>query len=259
MHSEIVLEPDVQNWIEHICEPQRLLLAWQAPDQFGNRFRWAVGEISRTKDDYLFRYFEGPEFESFNQGKSYSKLLSMGYHGYPAFDPREINHTRNVLAPFLRRLASRGRSDFDAYTRYYHLHPDVQISDFALLGITEAKLPSDGFSLVNTLDEAAPSCDLFLEVAGHRYYRENLPGGSLIGKSVELIPEPNNKHDPNAVMVRLHKKCIGYINRLQTRTFKAWISEDRVSALIERLNGDIDRPRLFIFVRVKPRRQERVA
>jgi hypothetical protein len=253
MHSLSLLEPNVQNWIEHVWEPKQLLLAWQAPDHFGNRFRWAVGEISREGDNYALRYLQGSEFESLNQGKTVPELLALGYRGYPAFDPRQIRHAQNVLPILMRRMPPRGRADFSDYKRLFRLPPDTSVSDFTLLGITEAKLPNDGFSLVDRLDGTAPHRELLLEVAGHRYYHSNLPRGNVVGDPVALVPEPENKFDRNAVMVRFHGLCVGYINRLQTDTFSLWLSERRVTGVVERVNGNPQRPRLFIFVRVVPR------
>ena len=250
MPSPLLFKTELQNWIEHVVEPRRLVLAWQAPDQFKERFRWAVGEISQTENDYLFRYFEEAEFQSRNQGKTISAIQELGYRGYPAFNPKQNRHTQNVLAPFLRRIASRGRGDFDSYRSYFRLPAKIAVSDFTLLGITEAKLPGDGFSLVDQLENTEASRELYLEVAGHRYHRSNLPNRDILGEAVEFVREPENLFDQNAVMVQLNGNCIGYINRLQTNAFARWIVERRVSGVVERLNGDSDRPRLFIFVRV---------
>jgi hypothetical protein len=97
------LEPEVVNWIEHVCEPDSLILAWQAPDQLGDRYRWAVGELSQNDSTCVFRYFErGAEFDRLNAGRTYQELLDLGYQGYPAFDPKRIVHTSNALGPFLR-------------------------------------------------------------------------------------------------------------------------------------------------------------
>jgi hypothetical protein len=246
------LVTDVQNWIEHVVDPQRLFLAWQAPDQFGDRFRWAVGEISRDEGNYTLRFLRGPQFEGLNQARTESQLDALGYRGYPAFSPRQVVHTQNVLAPFLRRVPPRGRPDFNEYKEQFRLRPDTAVSDFALLGITEAKLPSDGFSLVDPLEGEALPRELLLEVAGHRYYRKLLPQPPLIGQSVEIVPEPDNKHDPNAVKVQIGGLCVGYINRLQAKAFSRWLSQARVTAVVERVNGNSDKPRLFIFVRVTP-------
>src|SRR5882757_7708851 len=99
MPSPSLLMPDA-NWLEYICEPKRLILAWQAPDQFGVRFRWAVGEISQESAGFEFRYIEGSEFETLNQGKNAAELQRLGYRGYPAFDTRQTRHAQSVLAAF---------------------------------------------------------------------------------------------------------------------------------------------------------------
>jgi hypothetical protein len=124
------------------------------------------------------------------------------------------------------------------------------VSDFGLLGRTEAKLPSDGFSLVDPLNGANARCDLMLEVAGYRYYA---PVADLtVGDSLTIQREHNNEHDPNAVAFRVADQKIGNINRLQADTFQQWLSEREVSAIVERLNGLPGRPRAFAFVRVRP-------
>ena len=72
-----------------------------------------------------------------------------------------------------------------------------------MLGYTEAKLPNDGFSLVNPLECQGDHFDLMIEIAGFRYYLDEHPPVQ-VGEVVSFKPEPTNEHDPNAVMV-----CVG--------------------------------------------------
>jgi HIRAN domain len=249
----------MENWIEHVAEPRRLFLAWQAPDHVGDRFRWAVGMLETRGDVCTLRYFgEGPEFRSLNQGRAYDELLACEYQGHPAFSLKREVHDRGVMAAFMRRLPPRSRPDFDEYKRQFRPRSDFGLSDFALLGQTEAKLPSDGFSVVDPLDAQMDWCELMLEVAGHRYYARDALG-IFIGQPVEIKPEPDNLRDPNAVQVCADSRRIGYINRLQAPTFLSWLSENRVTGVIERLNGNPERPRAFIFVRVRPARAHAAA
>jgi hypothetical protein len=161
-------------------------------------------------------------------------------------------HSDGVLSTLMRRLPPRNRPDFREYKRQFRLSDSLELSDFALLGQTEAKLPSDGFSVVDPLNPEAASCDLMLEIAGYRYYVREQPLGVGIGNPVELLPEPDNPKDPNAVKVAIGERTIGHINRLQAPTFLRWLAKRHVTAVIERLNGNPDRPRAFIFVRVRP-------
>lgn len=60
-----------------------------------------------------------------------------------------------------------------------------------------------------------------LEVVGESNYQEalnRLAGGKTEdGHEIEciamLIPEPDNRHDPNAVMVQIEGKLVGYLSR----------------------------------------------
>jgi hypothetical protein len=241
------------NWIERVAEPRRLVLAWQAPDHLGDRFRWAVGLLDFDDAQCVLRYLRaGAEFMSFNQGRTYDQLLALDYQGYPAFNLRREVHDQGVMETLMRRLPPRTRPDFQDYERHFRLGADLDLSDFALLGQTEAKLPSDGFSVVDLLDPETDWCDLMLEIAGFRYYVRDEPLRVGVGHRVEIRAEPDNPHDPHAVEVSVGARRIGYINRLQAPTFLSWLSTRRVSGMIERVNGDPQRPRAFIFVRVRP-------
>ncbi|WP_441261142.1 HIRAN domain-containing protein [Bradyrhizobium sp. 521_C7_N1_3] len=244
----------MENWIRKAPQPSQLFLAWQAPDQFGDRFRWAIGVLRRDGSDFAFRYLkEGPEFEAANQGRTLSEIRSLGYDGYPAFKIRDEVYKGDIGSVFMRRLPPRTRSDFGEYKQQFRLAPEVMLSDFSLLGVTEAKLPSDGFSLVDPLDAGETECELMLEIAGFRYYVADLPRRPNIGDVVTIAAEPESKFDPNAVKVCLDGRKIGNINRLQCQTFLRWLPDRRVSAVIERLNGSATKPRAFIFTRIRPK------
>ena len=241
----------MSSWIERVVEPDRLLLAWQAPKPTTSRFRWAVGEIERRGNGQTFRYLcDGPEFARLNDGRSYEEPQAAGYVGYPAFTPRAEPFDQAVMSAVRRRLPSRERSDYADYLEHFRLTPDTVISDFALLGLTGATLPSDGFSIVDPLDNPHPGRDLFMEVAGYRHYayEARLQGG----EAVTFALEPLNPHDPNAVIMRVDDRAIGYVNRLRTGAFRAWVAEGRLRGVVERLNGRPDHPRAFVFVQVDP-------
>src|SRR5262245_59890083 len=110
------------NWIEHICEPSRLLLAWQAPEHMKDRKRFAVGELVRVGNDCTLRYFENDEVR---------EAKNLGFAGYPAFRLERTEYP-NALSTFLRRLPPRGRPDFSNYIAHFRLPPSVAMSDFAL-------------------------------------------------------------------------------------------------------------------------------
>jgi hypothetical protein len=246
------------NWIEHICELRRLILAWQAPDNTGVRFRWAVGELTPNAGAMNLRYFSGEEFSRLNHGKTVEELSALGYRGYPGFRIKDAMHSNGVLEAFMRRLTPASRSDFAEYRQHFRLKPESKLSDFAMLGYTEGKLPSDGFSVVNPLECANERFELMLEVAGYRYYAKETRATS-VGDIASFQPEPSNEHDPNAVMVRVDGQRIGYVNRLQAPAFHRWLKDRQIEAVIERVNGNADRPRVFVFVRVTPSSRQAAA
>jgi HIRAN domain len=232
----------VDRWITHISEPSRLLLAWQGPDPHGDRTRFAVGELLLSGSDVTLRYLSGPEVE---------KAKKLGFQGYPAFKLDQQEHRQGVLAAFLRRLPPRARPDFDAYKAQFRLKSDLGLSDFALLAYTGARLPSDGFSVVDTLEDVRAPSELVLEIVGHRHWVAKLKSPLRVGEALDLLPEPENPVDKNAVVVKARGDLVGYVNRLQTATFHKLLREGSVEATLDRLNGSSDRPHAFMFVRVR--------
>ena len=240
----------MEHWIQHICEPSRLLLAWQSPDPSGERTRFAVAELVPDGADCILRYLEGPETQ---------RAKELGFVGYPAFDIDQSEHRGGVLAAFVRRIPPRVRSDFAAYKAQFRIKPELRLSDFALLAYTGAKLPSDGFSIVDTLEGTCPPCEFVLEVAGYRHYTDKLSPPPAIGAAVQLVAEPENVVDKSAIAMKVSGQIIGYINRLQTAAFHRWMRAKDIDAVVERLNGPTDRPRAYVFVSVRNRDSARLA
>ena len=242
----------MEHWIRDARDPQRLFLAWTAPDHIPDRFRWAVGVIEPKGVTSSLRYFHSEaEFASHNSGKSLNDLRTLGYLGYPGFRPRREPYLEAGIA-LSRRLPPRSRPDFNEYKRQFRLAPEVQFGGFALLGRTEAKLPSDGFSVVDPLDPGAEDTDLLMEVAGYRYYVADLAQSLKVGDKVEVCAEPDNEKDPGAVQLLVRGQKIGNVNRLQAPTFREWLGRQHVFGAVERLNGSPEKPRAFVFVSVRP-------
>jgi hypothetical protein len=183
--------------------------------------------------------------------KDFQKALELGFIGYPAFPLKQPEYREGVLELLRRRLPPRSRSDFGEYLQRFGLPRNATLSDFALLGYSEAKLPSDGFSVVNDFEDVKGDFEFVTEIAGFRYY-----GGmsmvipEVIGSPVGFRPEPANKHDRNAVRVELNGVLIGYVNRLQSCAFLRWLEAGHVSAQIHRIDGSPVRPQVHMFVSV---------
>jgi hypothetical protein len=240
-------------WIEYPPEPKELLLVWQAPPSVADRLLWAVGRLRRVGDEARFDYLGGEEFAALNLGRSPENLREAGYSGYPAFDiekrPPEGFRDR-VLEAFLRRLPPATRADFSNYLAHYHMRMTVWRSPFALLAVTEARLPSDGFSLVDPLDASAYCVDFVFEIAGFRR-TEGENAEIKIGDSLALEPEPSDECDRQAVRLKAAGCPIGYVNRLQSKVIREWLDQREIGCWITRLNGPSDAPRAYAFLRVR--------
>jgi hypothetical protein len=249
------LEPELDHWIDHPSDPSELILAWRAPEVVDDRTRWAVGLLRRTDGGGIFRYFNDQEFTELNGGRPRSILRSQGYAGYPAFDIAKQppgGFTENVLEAFARRLPPPSRPDFKLILEHYRVRNTATLSTMSLLALTEAKLPSDGFSLIDRLSPTASCLEVVFEIAGHRHNaacRDRL----VVGQPLTLKANPTNEHDMHAVRVEANGELIGYINRLQAEAVGQWLQCREVSAWLVRLNGKTDHPRAFAFVSVRPR------
>ena len=229
------------HWITKVREPRRLVVVWQPADGSGDRRRRAIAEVVKEGENVRFSYLRGtPDYE---------EAFQQGFLGYPAFRLAQVDHTQGVMAALLRRLPPRSRQDFPVYLAALRIPVSLPISDFALLGVSEAKLPGDGFSLVDPLEDLRAPADLMMEIAGYRHNAPSLTDLD-IGKPVLFIPEPTNAFDPHAIKIMLGEKKLGYINTVQARAFGEILHDCRVSAVIERLNGKPDKPRAFIFAEI---------
>jgi len=245
----------MEHWIEHPSEPTKLVLAWQAPDAISDRMRWAVGCLEKTGDAGRFRYLDDAEFAALNAHRTREELKGYGYSGYPAFDiakQPEGGFIEGVLEAFARRLPPPGRPDFRQFLEHFRFRGSASLSTMELLALTEAKLPSDGFSLVDRLDPEADCVEVMFEIAGHRH-NAGTRARLVVGDPLALVADPTNPHDANAVRFEAGGSLIGHVNRLQAETVGRWLRDRQVSAWLIRLNGKPEAPRAFAFVQVRPK------
>lgn len=237
--------------LPHIMEPKRLLVVWQtlredSECQSGTGKRYIVGELERVHDNILLRYFVNSQ--------DFKDALKRGFKGFSIFDVTQEVHELNVMKTLERRIPPRQRTDFDNFLIYHRIDPAIreQMTDFALLGYTSGKLPGDGFSFVHTFEEAPIPCEVTIDVAGIRHYKDSLPPlETLIDVPVNFKLDPANPEDPRAVAIEIQGGVrIGYVNRAQTHTFHQWLRHYRVEGIIERVNGAVDRPNILLYIKV---------
>jgi hypothetical protein len=227
------------NYITHILEPKRLLLVWQGPEGT-KRTRFSVAELLRQGEEAVrFRYLSNTS--------DFASACAEGFVNYPAFRKTDQTYDLGVVDTFIRRLPPRTRGDYGQYLEQFRLVPDKRISDFALLAYTGAKLPGDGFSIINPLEDVAGPCEILIEVAGFRHASE-LPQDHLRpGDMASFVPESDNMHDLNAVAIFVRGRKIGYVPRQQAGAIRKWCQTDTFSAQVERVNGRPERPLIYLF------------
>jgi len=231
--------------LQNLIEPKRLLMTWQPSDEGASpRTRRVVGCVEKDGNEVVFRYLkEHPDFQMAQQN---------GFTGYSAFriDEKTSEFRQGVLEAFLRRIPPRKREDFNEYLAQHRLPFPFPLGDFALLGYTGAKLPSDGFALVPDFQIGDVPCDFLLEIAGLRHCISDVSNLS-VGDAVEFEIDTNNPVDHDSVGVMHNGTRIGYVNRAIRDVFRQWLNSGMVKAKIERINGKPDRPLVYLFTQVR--------
>jgi hypothetical protein len=254
-------------YIEHIVEPDRLLLSWQSSIPGENRLRMFVAELIRNgNDDANLVYLK--------ESEDFLRAQSLGFEKYTGFDTEKEVH-ENVLGSFMKRLPPRTRGDFGRFLEALRIKPDAkaEISDFALLGYSGAKLPDDDFTVIHPFENASTPFELMLPVQGYRYYKDQLPFAALTkNMQAEFEAEPENPKDPEAIKIIINGVRAGYVSRGLTGSFHKWIQSGlkisacrgltgsfhkwiqsglKISAYVERINGTEQIPEIYLYVLVK--------
>ena len=231
-------------YITHIVEPKRLLLSWQTSQPGKGRRRMFVAELIRNGcDANLIYLFNSDEFR---------KAQSLGFKEYTGFPVDQQRHEK-VLSTFIKRIPPRSRGDFGKYLESMRIRKDAEISDFALLGYSSAKLPDDDFTIIHTFEDAVPPFEFLLHVQGYRYCKEQLPFGSIeLGQNATFCAEPGNEIDPKAIKIIIGEVHVGYVCRGLTESFHKWFEMGyNINASIERKNGTVERPEIYLYVSVE--------
>lgn len=235
--------------LRYIVEPDRLLMTWQPQeDEAAPRTRRVIGVVlRRSNDTFGFRYLTDTE--------DYREAVSCGFKGFPAFKQQDAEINQGVVEALTKRLPPRKREDFGEYLTLHRLPSPFPASDFALLGYTRARLPSDGFELTPVFSPDKVPCELIIELAGTRYVLGSDVSDLRIGDSVEFRLDPENTVDSDAILAYHRGRPLGYVNRALRDVFHQWMERWAISAVIERLNGKPDRPLVFVRVQVSPGEQ----
>jgi hypothetical protein len=230
--------------ITHLKEPTRLLLAWNMT----GKTRRVVGVINKLENGVVtLKYSQETE--------DFEAAIREGFERIPAFRSLGLEHTSGVMDYFMSRITSRKREDFGDYLNSIGISEKNKdmISDFALLGYGEGRLPSDGYHVVNDYSDVDLPIEFVSELSGVQFcdYAETTKD-LIVGQPLDVIPEPNNEYDCNAIAVYNKDRKLGYINRIQAKTVCNWIeSGAKVTGSLHRKNGLPTAQRLFLFIQAQ--------
>lgn len=231
-------------FIEHIVEPTRLLLYWQAEESC-TRSRYHVGELMKCEDgNIILKYDHG--------GYEFEQAKRLNFQGHPAFKLDQAEHSHQVQEAFMRRLPPRSRRDFVRYIELKGISSTAEISDFALLGYSGAKLPNDGFELMHPFDEPPREFEFVLEVAGFRHESEISTDSLTLGSLIQFRPEPVNQYDSQAIRVEHNGLKLGYVARSNLPLMHRMLQQGAdIMGEVFHTNGTAERPLVYLMTRIK--------
>jgi hypothetical protein len=203
-----------------------------------------VAELIRSGDDANLVYLKDSE--------EFSKAQSLEFEGYPGFAIEKDVH-KNVLTSFMKRLPPSSRRDFGRFLDALRIKSDTEITDFALLGYSGAKLPDDDFTIIHPFENASPPFELLLPVRGYQHYKDQLPLADLsTDMQAGFEAEPDNPWDSEAIKIIINGVRVGYVSRGLTGSFHKWMQSSlAISAYVERINGTEQNPEIYLYVLVK--------
>jgi len=180
---------------------EALRLAWR-PRNEGARL--VVGTVSREAESFRFRY----------DGIDLATAQASGFQGYPGLpvEPDTVYNGRAMEA-FRARLPQPKRPDRERLLGLWGVSAD-ETDPFVLLGATGGRLVTDAFEFLPVLRPVAGTWFL-TPMAGSRYYTNSedlrqIPSGARF----DLVPEPENIHDPRCLRLDFDGRPVGYLRKV---------------------------------------------
>ena len=206
---------------------REMWLIWKDPVE---RRRYKIGILSYENNKYKFQYV-GPELDN---------ALKVGFKDFPGFDDLKKQYeSNNLFANILTRLPNKSRPDYLEILNSYNL--EIYSDNMEILKATKGRLLTDNFEFVPAFDISKVEFD----VAGTRHCDDVkfCVSNDLINVNdrLNLVLEPTNKYDSNAIKVLLMKNGksyhLGYVPRYYTEELSKLLKDNiEYSAMVQSLN-----------------------
>lgn len=227
------------NYIRHIVEPRKILLAWQTAAGTGKKRR-IVAEIIKENNDIRLEYL--------THTNDFNEALALGFSRYPGLPVRDKIHS-NVMDVFSKRLPPRTRNDFNKYLNSLRIPDDIELSNFALLGYSGARLPDDDFVFIHPFDTAKAPFEFLMLIPDFSYDRTcrlTVKEGTPV-----IFEKEGNSSAVPGIKIMSEDKKIGHVDPVLLPRFHKWIDGGlSISPVIERVNGSKDKMKIYLFVSV---------
>lgn len=206
---------------------EKLWMIWKAPV---SRRRFIIGELSKNKNIYCFKYIN-PELEDAKEN---------GFSYFPGFNDLSKTYTSNTLFKNIEtRLPNPSRPDYLEILNLYDLETDS--NQMEILRATKGRLLTDNFEFVPPFDRNKIEFD----IAGtsHHLLDEEVRKVLRINDNLELEQEPDNKEDRYAIKVLYEigdkRVLLGYVPRYYSKDLTDLLDKGtKYSAKIESLKLD---------------------
>lgn len=193
-----------------------IYLIWK---DIGTRKQYVVGQLSKN-GQFEFRYYE----------KEVNEAIGKGFELLIPFPNLKKTYMSDILFPiFSSRLPDKKRRNIKEILLKYGLS---EYDDYKLLKRSGARLPIDNLEFIDPiLDTDDIKIKRIFYLAGPRHYIGCDGCDCLksydINKNdfLDLIPEPENQHDPNAIRVFWGDDIIGYIPRYYCKGINSLIKK----------------------------------
>jgi hypothetical protein len=185
----------------------------------GRDYIYLVWKDIKTRRQYIVGQLSKNEQFEFSYGFEVNKAIENGFKLLISFEQIDKVYKSDILFPvFSSRLPDMKRKGIEKILFKYGLD---QYDDFKLLKRSGAKLPIDNLEFIDPiLDENEDNVKRIFYLAGPRHYigcqgvdcakSEDLN----IGDTLQLVLEPKNKFDSNAVKILNSNDIhIGYLPR----------------------------------------------
>ena len=200
-------------------DTHKIYLTWR---RSAENQRYFVGVLSKDADNnYSFQYLDEDNLK---------EAKNDGFTNYPAFNKLDEVYTKDVLEVFSRRLVPSSRLDYNKFLDYW-CAGEYKGNNFAILGLTGAKLMTDNFEFiaphgeipavfyteVSWISKADPKLVNFIKNSSFEDVENKLT----------LKSESDNKYDKNAVKVLCDNYELGYIKSIHCDNVSNAIKNNR--------------------------------